>query len=251
MMLKRVLIIVFVLGGTLTGFSSTLFGSTADDAVEHLRSANELRSQRAQEEQAWLLEKERQDVLLSSLSDELERIEAKRKALLSQIKTLEVERPKEVVESSTKLATFMTEIATLIETELQSRQSTLPPGALPSPLLEEGPPADALASALKTISEAERRAAQISIELVEGKLGATKRSVELLRMGGLAAWWSSLDGSESGTAIMQNGELILELSTESATTNAISQAIRIARGRAAPSLVSLPYQPIHQKGGQP
>ena len=61
-MLKRVLIIVFVLGGTITGLSSPLFGSTADEAIEYLRSANQLRSERAQEEQAWQLDQERQEI---------------------------------------------------------------------------------------------------------------------------------------------------------------------------------------------
>ncbi|MEC9464601.1 MAG: DUF3450 family protein [Myxococcota bacterium] len=138
----------------------------------------------------------------------------------------------------------MSELTSRVQAALENRLPTLPPGALPTPLIEGATPAEMLASAMKTMSEAERRAGQVSIELVEGTLGTEVRSVELLRLGGLAAWWSSLDGTEGGTATMRDGKLSLELASDGTVQQAISQAIRIARGRAAPSLVTLPYQPI-------
>ena len=154
-----------------------------------------------------------------------------------------------MTEKTNQLETLMSELTALVQLALEKRLPTLPPGALPTPLIEGATPAEKLASAMKTMSEAERRAGQVSIELVEGTLGTQVRSVELLRLGGLAAWWSSLDGSEGGSATMSNGKLTLELTSDAAVQQAIAQAIRIARGRAAPSLVTLPYQPISAPGG--
>jgi len=250
-MLKRVLIIVCIFAVTMTAPLGVLSGSTADEAIEYLRSANELRSQRSSEEQSWQLERERQELLLATLADELKRIETKRDALDSQISALEVERPPEMTKDANQLESLMTELASHIERELERRAPTLPPGALPTPLITRGTPAETLASAMKSISEAERRAGQVSIELVEGTLDGQARSVELLRLGGLAAWWTSLDGGEAGSASMVDGKLSLQLETNSATRDSISQAIRIARGRSAPSLVTLPYVPISQTGGAP
>ncbi len=250
-MLKRVLIIVCIFGVVMTAPLGVLSGSTADEAIEYLRSANELRSQRSSEEQSWQLERERQELLLATLADELKRIETKQGTLKAQIATLEVERPTEIAKNANQIESLMTEIASHIERELERRAPTLPPGALPTPLIDRGTPAETLASAMKSLSEAERRAGQVSIELVEGTLDGQARSVELLRLGGLAAWWTSLDGGQAGTASMVQGALTLQLEPNIATRDAISQAIRIARGRAAPSLVTLPYLPISRVGEAP
>ena len=74
--------------------------------------------------------------------------------------------------------------------------------------------------------------------------------MELLRVGGAAAWWRALDGEQAGTATIEDGEVILVAVTDPAVASAIIKGVDIAKGRVAPALVELPVHHARGRGSK-
>ena len=132
---------------------------------------------------------------------------------------------------------MIAEAAGILRTKLQAAVLTLPPGALVVPA------DDTIEAAVKAIELSERALGQISVEIAAGhRIGdpvGLRTAVRLLRAGSLA-WWTVLDGQESGSAAMVEGRLELTPTADDFDRDQIRRAIAIAEGRASGEPVSLP-----------
>jgi hypothetical protein len=108
-------------------------------------------------------------------------------------------------------------------------------------------PAARLTAAAHRLDDAQRQARRASVEVVEGTLGTRKLTVKLLRIGAVAAWWTTLDGRETGTAVTRDGRLALAPAFTPADAQAIAKAFAIIEGRAAPDWVLLPADHVATK----
>ena len=131
-------------------------------------------------------------------------------------------------------------LATAIQENLLALQNSTLPGALPPPKKLDQLQ-DSFASAYQALHETENRSEEVRIELASGRLHDPRISVHLLRLGGIAGWWQSLDGKKRGTATMEHGHLVLRDNGTLENQSAIEKAIHIAQGRLAPALVTLPW----------
>jgi hypothetical protein len=92
------------------------------------------------------------------------------------------------------------------------------------------------------LQEAERQARKAGIELVSVQLQGEARTVKLLRLGGVMAWWLSLDGAAAGAASIEAGDVQLHVAETPQQAEAIGGAFAIAEGRSAPRWVLLPTE---------
>lgn len=215
--------------------------STADRAIELLRAANEARAENAAEAQRWQEEQARLRLLVQSLRDEARRIEARAADLRAEIERLEARQEAEGPRGD-RLAALERLARAQVE-RIHDALDALEGRALPGAVPERGDAADAdLEAARARLEAAERRAEQVTVELADGRLDGESLRVELLRVGGAVGWWCSLDGTSAGVAQVRQGALQLEPPPEPRDAEAILSACRIAKGRAAPELVTLPVR---------
>ena len=215
--------------------------------MKELQAADASRSQLVEAEQRWRSEKQRLKMLLQAVRRETERIDsaaedAERKAdtLRKQIAEVEEEHDR---------ARSVEDIVAATSQELEDALATIsaksPPGLVPEPS-EDLPaePSARLSAAARRLDRAEQRLSTTSIELVTGDLEGKSITVKLLRAGGVGAWWVSLDGSQAGSAVAGQDGLILKPAHSEDEVAAISRAVAIAEGRAAPEWVLLPARHI-------
>ena len=110
----------------------------------------------------------------------------------------------------------------------------------PRPSPEPRQPEARLDAAFDRLEGAERRAQQIEVTVAEGQLEGQPRSVQVLRVGSAVAWWVGLEGKQAGWVEVEDGDLRLRLLEDGDAVEAVSRAVRIAKGRAAPELIPLP-----------
>jgi len=101
-------------------------------------------------------------------------------------------------------------------------------------------PARRFDAAVARLEETEGRLGTATVEIVTGALGGREVTVRLLRVGGVAAWWTSLDGSRAGAARRDGDVLALTPASSPEVVEAIQKAFAVAEGRAAPDWVVLP-----------
>lgn len=217
----------------------------ASDAVaarimSALRAANEARSTNAEEGQAWRTEQDRLRLVHETIEQQIAQYAAEATESNKQIAALKAKRealdPKR--QRHGQLSAIVKAQAEFVETALD----TLASRAMLDTIAPRSPAAreHLLDNALRRLEVSEKNAANTAVTLATGKLAGEARSVELLRVGGVVAWWRSLDGTEAGTAIVDDGALVLKPATSIDDVQAILHACDIAKGRRAPAVVLLP-----------
>ena len=228
-------------GGTVPALA--LANPPAHVAIEALRAANEARSTNTKEQSDWNAESERLRLLLKSVRQEVEQLKAQEAATQESIVTLEQKKralvPKE--QKQTDIETLALELIAQIHGTLDQIGQKALPGVIPPKQKRDASVLERLKDALKRMEDAERNAAGRSVEVVTGTLNGNALTVELLRLGGVSAWWRSLDGQKTGAAWVESGQILLQELTSTDERRAISDAIAIAKGRAPPKLVILPF----------
>ena len=222
--------------------SSFAVGAAAENDLvglvrEDLRAANEARSRQGSEVATWRAESDRLAVAIDGLQTELKRAQQELAVAESQRDLLRIEHQRLGAGDVPAAQKVIAEAAGALRTKLQAAALTLPPGTLVVPA------DDTIEAAIKAIELSERALSQISVEIAAGHRSGdpveSKTAVRLLRAGSLA-WWTVLDGQESGSAAMVDGRLELMPTADEFDRDQIRRAIAMAEGRASGEPVSLP-----------
>jgi len=233
----------------------------ADDAATipqkvqaHLAAAHRARSQLAEEEQAWAIERERLELLVSAVRRRAERFKAEteqagaaRADLQKKVDTLSARKRRlEAVEA------LLDALAEHLEKDLETLSAETLPGLVPPETAAgAGDPARRFDAAVARLADTRRRLATATVEIVTGTLAGREVTVKLLRAGGAAAWWTSLDGTRAGTARRDGGRLALTPAASPEGARAIRRAFDMAEGRAAPDWIVLPAGHLKVKEDAP
>jgi hypothetical protein len=222
----------------------------AGKVMAELQGANTARSRLLKEEQDWEMEKQRLELLRSTIVEETRRL----RAAASEDKKRETELRKKMTiaearqQRLTQIEAMVDALAERLEKALEVLSKRSLPGLIP-PDTAAGiiDPSRRLAAAAGRLDQAHRRARASGIEIVEGRLDKEPVTIKLLRAGGAAAWWISLDGKRAGTATVENGSLVLKASTGPNDIAEIRKAFSIVSGQVAPDWVTLPAHHIEAK----
>jgi hypothetical protein len=222
----------------------------ADRILATLRAASESRSKNAQEAHTWKEERQRLNVLHQTVTQRIVQQEARAKKMRAEV--VKLDKQNQALEPQraniTRLEILASNQARLIAEKLHALSLTLPPGVVPEARPQQSDPLDQLQAAMNRLEATENNLSNVAVELSTGILATKSIAVEVLRVGGAAAWWRSLDGKQAGQAEIKNGQVLLSLATSRSDRKAILMACDIAKGRAAPSIIALPFRP---KGSKP
>ena len=226
-----------VLAVAATFVPSPSVGADPDSVLESLRAADAARKSDTAEAQAWAEEEARLRLLITTIRERTTAAERRRSNSQKKLQKLVAETPEPPAVS---LQTGTVRIARDIDRALDALARRVPPGLIPRRGTQRASPREALDQALHRLERAERGLGTVAVSIASGRLKGEPKSVEVLRLGGVAAWWRSLDGESGGEAQTIDGELKLHPMTDVATLEAIARASAIAKGRAAPQIVRLP-----------
>jgi len=228
-----------------------------DRVMAELRAANAARSQLLQAEQDWALEKEKLKLLKSTVLREAARLraaadEAARQETNLGKRTTGARAQRKRLD---EVEAMVDALAERLEKALEATGRRYLPGLVPADRAAGiTDPAERLSAAAGRLAEARRQAGAARIELVSGFLAGRALTVKLLRAGGVAAWWMSLDGADSGPATLADGKLLLTAARTAGDDEAIRKAFAIAEGHAPPAWSLLPADHVKvtpQAGGKP
>ncbi len=239
----------FIAVGGLVAVSLPATAAGPDPILEALRAADVARQTEATEAQAWADEKARLELLLTSIEERIGAERRRRDRARAELRTLEATTPEP---PTAALETGTAEMSAKIDDSLDALAQSVPPGLIPPRGTQRANPREALDQALHRLERAERAVKTVDVSVATGRLDGTPVSVEVIRLGGVAAWWRSLDGTAGGEAFMVRGQLELRPADDADSLEAIALASVIAKGRAAPQIVLLPVRHARTStGAQP
>jgi len=215
-----------------------------------LQAAHQARTHLAEETRAWTAEKERLDLLLSAVRRRTERLQAEAKE--AEAARDELKKKLDTLSAETQRLETVRTLFDALSERLEKDLETLAAGALPGLVPPDAAagvtdPARRLDAAVARLEETESRLATVTVEIVTGVLEGREVTVKLLRAGGAAAWWTSLDGDRAGTARREGDRLVLQTLAAPAAAEAIRKAVAVAEGRAAPDWTLLPAGHVEVK----
>lgn len=221
--------------------------------MAELRHANAARAQLLREEQDWAMEAEQLELLLATVNDEAGRLTAQADGALRDQAELQKQlagvraRQERAEQTEATVDTLCERLERALD-DLASR--SLPGLVPPDRAANITEPDKRLAAAAGRLEMTERRARKAAVEIVQGSLDGKTVTIKLLRLGGVSAWWLALDGEQAGTAMMAAGSLTLRQADRPEDVQAITKALAIVEGRAAPNWVLLPITRKPVKPGQ-
>jgi len=224
--------------------------SASEQVAAELRAANAARTRLLKEQQAWRLEKEKLRLLESAVRGEAERFET----IAAKARQAEAELRKQAARRRAgreRLQLVEAMVDALCE-RLEKALGKLASGSLPGLVPPDRAagitdPAQRLAAGAQRIDDAERRAKSASVEIVQGTLAGRSTTVKLLRAGGVAGWWITLDARRAGTAAVTDGKLKLLPAAGAGDVEAIKKAFAIVEGRGTPDWVLLPLGRVRRR----
>jgi len=209
--------------------------------LDDLTAANEARARRLQEQDEWVRERQRMELLQATIGRETERAEDAAAASRQTIRDLE-QNGRVQIEERRKveaLRSLLDRLSGRIHAALTAIEKACPPGVIPGQQPQSSATAEMrFLKATDLLAQAKRESSRAGVEIVSGLLDGEVVTVRLLRLGGIACWWRSLDGKQSGRAAVSEGEL--RLSTVTADEGvSIGRAFDMVVGRSAPGWVVL------------
>jgi len=207
------------------------------------RTAYEKALTAAREEQA------RQEVLLQTLTAGRQKAEQQTAAARREIARIRAETAgaTSAIDATRAVEKVADSLAETLNRELDRTEKNVFPGIVPD--ADKTPPDDPgerFRRALFRLENAENAQKEWNCEIVSGWLGQQELAVRLLRYGGTAAWWLSLDGKAAGTAKMVNGKLALRPADNPEIAENIARAFAAFAGRLAPDWIMLPVETAPQ-----
>jgi len=222
----------------------------SDRVMSALRAAGEARAQLLKERQEWDLQKQQLELLKSTVLREAER--HKRIAATARQAQAELEKQRATQTATRRRLESVEAMVDALCERLEKALAGVAKGSLPGIVPPDRAagitqPGRRLAAAVERLEEARRRTRRAGVEVVGGTLNGRSVAVRLLRAGGAAAWWLSLDGKQAGTAELRGGDLILRPAPDPQDVQAIRKAFAIAEGRGTPDWALLPVPPSASK----
>lgn len=218
-------------------------GSVPPHAIlDDLTAANEARTQRLREEAEWTREKERIELLRVTIEREARRAGDAAAAAQEQITSLQdgARARQEQRQRIHDVRALLARLTLRIHDELATIDRTCPPGVIPRSERGAAETAeDRFLAATDVLARARHQATRAGVEIVSGTLDGDVTTVRLLRLGGVAAWWRSLDAKRAGRAARVAGKLQLRQAVSEEDAAAIHRAFDMVAGRRAPDWVVL------------
>lgn len=213
----------------------------AGEALSRLEQANRLRDRNREEQAAFEARQRSAKAAQRLLAARLVALRAERDLLTEQVRKMRAEAEQGPLEAErARLYAELERRAKALHEGLDKLQIRAFPGVVPPrPAPAETAP-DALRGALDRLDRAETATERVQVTVVEGRLGDTPLTVQLLRVGA-AAWWRSLDGGQAGIARMDGGVLRLEPASPE-DLSALLTAFDVAKGRRSPEPIHLPWR---------
>jgi len=216
--------------------------SVPEQVLAELRAAHDARTQLTKERQDGAFEKERLLLLAAAVRSEAERLRSAAETARRDEADLKkrTDALNAVRGRLQNVEAMIDAVAERLEKALTALAARSLPGAVP-PDMAAGitDPAKRLAAGARRLDDARRRATGATVELVVGTLARRTVTVRLLRAGAVAAWWMTLDGSQTGTAVVEDDRLALTPSETPDDDAAVRKAFAVAEGHAAPDWVLL------------
>jgi len=217
----------------------------SEQVMAQLRAAGEARAQRLKETQQWALEKQKLELLKATVDREARR----HRAATTAAKQTEAKLRRRLDQHQTRQQKLKTvegvvdAICERLEKALDNLAAKSLPGLVPPDQAASiTDPGRRLAAGVDRLRQVGRRTKQAAVEVVGASLDGQIVAVKMLRAGGVAAWWLSLDGKKAGTAVVRDGQTILSAAANLQDTQAIRNAFAIAEGRGTPNWALLPVQ---------
>jgi len=124
---------------------------------------------------------------------------------------------------------FLHELSKIIEGRLNKLAQLRTPGSIATSQTHifSANRLEGLSAALRRLTESQKRARSTSIEWITATLQNKTTQVKILRLGGVAAWWQSIDGSKVGSlGITKQGKIILNTAANKKDQDAIQAAFK-------------------------
>jgi hypothetical protein len=238
--------ILMFLGAILCRFCAAQSAEdTVPEVMGELRAADRVRLQRVEELEQWRMEKERLKLLKDALEHEEQALRDRRETLLTELEALRRRRQRiaEARRRREEVYGVLEELAVRLERALARVDRQGPPGLVPPPAAAAGTTADArvhLAGEMSRLRETEKRLRTSAVDTATGRLDGELRTVHILRVGGVAAWWMTLDGARVGVVLPASREPLLRPVTAEDAADRIRRAFGILWGQELPDWVTLP-----------
>jgi hypothetical protein len=242
--LALTLILILLVGrGISQDASSKGSGFLPEQVLAELEKANAARTELSNAQAEWRAEQQKIELLLSTIQQQTRHYQAQ----AGRDTELRLQREKQLVAFETNrkrledIETMLDTLCERLEVSLAKLRAASLPGLIPPDRAQHiTDPAGRLASAAGRIMEANVRCRNCSVELVVGLLDGEELTVKLLRAGGVAAWWVSLDGLQAGTGKILDAKLVLTSVTSPGDIKNINAAFNVIEGRLAPTWLLLP-----------
>ena len=221
--------------------------TVARQVLSELRAANVARTQLLDEQQQWAMENEQLELLAAAVRAETRRFAEDAQKAEGDAASLQQQAADLRAQQNTfdQAEAMVDTLAERLEQALETVAGESLPGVVPPDRSADiTEPSRRLAAAAARLRDVERNTRESAVEIVAGDLGGRSATVKLLRLGGVAAWWVSLDGTEGGTAVLEGGTLVLQRGRTDAETAAVRKAFAIVQGQVAPTWVLLPMDQI-------
>ncbi len=222
--------------------------SIAQNVIAELIAADQARDELQQAEQQWAMEEEKLQMLIDSvnrraeqLRREADKAEKNRSELKKQVADEQAQQQRLV-----EVEAMVDALAERLEQALETLKGHSLPGVVP-PDTAAGitDPLRRFSADINRLAKTEQNNCTSTVELVNAELGGRTVTVKLLRAGGAAAWWMSLDGKKAGQATMQDEELMLDPAADEQDAESIKKAFAIAEGQSAPHWTLLPVHHLN------
>lgn len=218
--------------------------SVSELVISELKSANQARQTLLKERQQWQAEEQRLKLLISTIKDRIARYKSEiddDNVLIGQLE----EKGKKLASLRARLeslSSMIDKVSGWLEKRIDAIEADSLPGLI-APKTKSGYDSAGQFSAIfSRLTKSIERGADSAVELVAGHLGDKEITVKLIRAGGAAAWWVSLDGARSGHALMKESMLILTEAENEDVARRIMKVLAVLETRAAPEIVVLPIK---------
>lgn len=223
----------------------------AEAVLADLRAADAARIAADREVDDWERERSELEALAAALEDERARIDvaiaetrARNDALASELAA-----PTPAADRLAGLRTWAANQRERVGAALDALAARTVPGTVTR---RDGDRDDDPIGALKaTVTAADDAAAALGEVAVESAIvgdGEGERAVDLLRVGGICAWWRDLDRDDAGPTAIRDGTLRGLPAADDAHREAILRAFARAEERAPPGVETLNAVPVDGDG---
>lgn len=216
--------------------------SEAEMVIEQLRAADSARKTLLKERQEWELESQRLKLLVSTVNRKTDRYKKQAEQDLKRVAEYG-EKDRQLADLRDRfqaVSKVVDQLASELKKELDTIDTESIPGFIAPHSEAATDSAGRLAEGIVRLTRSRQRGRESAVELVSGLHKENEITVHLIRAGGAASWWISLDSKRAGTARREGDKLILSEAESKADAGEIIKAMEILKNRRSPEILILP-----------